>query len=233
MKAESKSNKPSTRGKAGAAQKSATRNQAGVTSRQQAEAQAALKDTLLDITKGLSLPGLLQSITERAVRLLNASGGGMYLNEPDQRRVRCVAEYKTSRSLLSTVIAYGDGASGRVAETGEPLMIEDYGTWSGRAAGFDEKRPSGAVICAPMKWQGQITGVFTVLRKKKFTRNELDLLTLFADHAAVAVENARLRASLMQDQKSAREANAKYRDLVERLPFVVYTAEVGANGVWQ
>lgn len=251
MKAEKKSSQPSTRGRSGASSGGkpsskrassapSTRTPLGVSARQQAEVLAALRDTLFDITKGLSLPDLLQSIVERAAKLLSASSGGMYLNEPDEQRVRCVVSYNTPRDYRGTVLAYGEGAAGRVIETGQPLMIGDYATWSGRAAFYEKERPFRAVICAPMQWQGRLTGAVTILREKKFTRKELDLLTLFADHAAVAVENAHLRDSLTRDlklreqeQESLRQVEEKYRELVERLPLVVYTSELGADGVWK
>jgi len=35
-----------------------------------------------------------------------------------------------------------------------------------------------------------------------------------------------------QAEESVREAESKYRNLVERLPQVIYTSELGANGVW-
>ena len=252
MNAEKKPNqKKSTRGKTGSNSggtaspkrtpaKTSSLMSAGVTARQQAEVLSALKETLLDITQGISLPDLLQSIVKRAVKLLNASGGGLYLNEPEQRQVRCVVSYKTLRDYSGTILAHGEGASGRVVETGKPLIIDDYTTWSGRAAFYEKERPFRAVVCAPMQWQGQLTGAVTILREKKFTRKDLGLLTLFADHAAVAVENARLRDSLTRDltlrqheQESLRRVEEKYRELVERLPLVVYTSELGMDGAWK
>jgi len=45
----------------------------------------------------------------------------------------------------------------------------------------------------PMIWQGQVSGVLTVnAPDRQFTQADAELLTLFADQATVAVENARL-----------------------------------------
>ncbi|GAB4546054.1 MAG: hypothetical protein Kow0063_40310 [Anaerolineae bacterium] len=163
--------------------------------RRRAEELDALQATVLDITTEHELSRLLETIVERAVRLLKGTGGGMYLCDPVKEEARCVVSYKISRDISGVVLKYGEGAAGQVAQTGQPLIIEDYRTWSGRAAVFEEGQPFTAVLSAPMVWQGQVTGVIHVLgdvESRRFTRDDLALLTIFANHAAVAVENARL-----------------------------------------
>ncbi len=161
--------------------------------RRRAEELAALHATSLDLTGTRDLAALLRIIIERAARLLDATGGGLYLCDPPQ--VRCVASYNTPQDYTGTVLKYGEGAAGVVAQTGKPLIIDDYRTWSGRAGVFEQDRPFRAVLSAPMIWQGKVTGVIHVLHDvetRRFTQADLDLLTLFANQAAIAVENARL-----------------------------------------
>lgn len=80
-----------------------------------------------------------------------------------------------------------------------------------------------------MTWQGQITGVIHVLDNKEarhFTQADLELLTLFANHAAIAVENTRLLERLQRysteleclvDERTRKlqESEKKYRQLIE------------------
>ncbi len=160
-----------------------------------AEMLAALHDILLDITISRDLPVLLRTLVERAARLLGASGGGLYLSDPDRREVRCVVSFNTARDFTGTVLKYGEGAAGAVAESGQPLLIDDYRTWAGRAEVYESDRPFRAVISVPMIWQGVVTGVIHVTHEgegRQFTQADLSLLTLFAGQAAIAVENARL-----------------------------------------
>ncbi len=160
---------------------------------------------MLDITTPHDLPTLLQTIVERAARLLDTPGGGLYLCDPDQKEVRCVVSYNTPYDYAGTVLKYGEGAAGAVAQTGEPLIVDDYRTWSGRAAVYEENHPFTAVLTTPMVWQGQVTGVIHVLHdveSRCFTQADLELLTLFANHAAIAVENARLYEKALQDAKT-------------------------------
>jgi PAS domain S-box-containing protein len=172
--------------------------------RRRAEELATLQATLLDVTAPHELPALLQTIVERAARLLNAAGGGMYLCDPIQEELRCVVSYNTSRDYTGTVLSYGEGASGTVALTGEPLIIDDYRTWPGRAAAFEEEQPFTAVLSTPMVWQDEVIGVIDLLddvEKRRFTQSDLELLTLFAEHAAIAVENGRLLQAEQEQRK--------------------------------
>jgi GAF domain-containing protein/anti-sigma regulatory factor (Ser/Thr protein kinase)/HAMP domain-containing protein len=171
------------------------RKRAEETLRRRARELELLQATVLDITRTHDLPTLLQTIVERAAYLLDAPSGGLYLCEPLQEQVHCVVSYNTLQDYTGTTLEYGEGAAGTVAQTGEPLIIDDYRTWSKRAAVYEEDQPFTAVLSAPMVWQGQVTGVIHVLEQgehRHFTQTDLELLTLFANHAAIAVENTRL-----------------------------------------
>jgi PAS domain S-box-containing protein len=164
--------------------------------RRKAQELTALQATVLDIT---SIPGdlqrLLDAIVERAVRLLGAGSGGLYLCDPKRREARCVVSHSTPQDFTGVVLKYGEGAAGTVAETGKPLIIDDYRKWEGRASVYEKDKPFGAVLSAPMLWQNQVTGVIHVMEESTvrcFTQADLELLMLFANHAAIAVQNARL-----------------------------------------
>jgi len=199
------------------------RKQAGEALRQRAEELAALQATVLEITAPHDLPSLLHTIVERAAHLLEANSGGLYLCDPSKEEVRCVVSYNTPSDYTGTVLKYGEGAAGVVAQTGKPLVIDDYRTWGGRAAAFDAEQPFMAVLSAPMIWQGQVTGVIHVLHSTEgrlFSQAELALLTQFANHAAVAVENARLYGDAQREiaeRKQAEEEIAENARLMEAL----------------
>lgn len=156
---------------------------------------AAIHAISLEITTSRDLTSLLEKIVESATRLLAAPVGGMYLCDAARNEVRCVVSYHTPADYTGVVLEYGEGSAGVVAQTGEPLIINDYRSWSGRAAIFDDDEPFTAVISAPLTWHGQVTGVLHVLDNadvRQFTPDDLKLLTLFANQAAVSLENARL-----------------------------------------
>jgi PAS domain S-box-containing protein len=187
----------------------------------------ALQRTVLDITSLPDLPTLLRTIVEHAAPLLDAKGGGLYLCEPDRQQVRCVVSYNTPEDYTGTTLSYGEGAAGTIALTGEPLIIDDYRTWPGRAAAFEDSQPFSAVLGVPMIWQGEVIGVIDLLQDTesvKFAQADLELLTLFAGHAAIAVQNARLYD---QAQKEIAERKKAAEELWRRTFQLIALRDVG------
>ena len=139
-----------------------------------------------------------------------------------------MVSYNTGTNAVGTVIKYGEGAAGIVATTGKPLIINDYRTWPGRAAVYETNQPFSAVLSVPMTWQGQVRGVIHVLDNKEarhFTQSDLKLLTLFADHAAIAIENTRYSATLerMVAERTAKLADSQHQLqlMADSLPAVI------------
>jgi PAS domain S-box-containing protein len=164
--------------------------------RRRAEALSALYDLSLDITAPLELPALLEKVVERAMKLLNAGGGSLSLVEPGQRALRVMVERSlAARGLAGTVFQFGEGALGTVAASGQPLIVDDYRAWEGRLPIHENTQPYIGVLSVPLIWQGDVTGVLQVLDntpERRFSREDQELLSLFAGQAAVAIENARL-----------------------------------------
>jgi PAS domain S-box-containing protein len=162
-------------------------------SRRQAEELAALYDVSLDIAAQLEIQQLLQTIVERAIRLLDAKGGGIYLYDPAKREVELQVSYGLSKDYTGTRLALGEGLSGKVAETGEPLMVDDYQRWEGRSPLW-EGEAIGGVLGIPLKRGDDLLGVLTIDHAPgtNFQEGDSRLATLFANQAAIAIENARL-----------------------------------------
>ncbi len=198
----------------------------------------ALQQTVLDVTARRELSGLLHDIVERAARLLEAQSGGMYLCDPEREEVRCVVSYNTPNDYTGTVLKYGEGAAGIVAQTKSPLIINDYRTWEGRATVFEEEQPFTAVLTVPMIWQDDVIGTIDVLDAGKdrwFTVADLELLTLFASHATIAVENARLYEQAHQNAEDRaillREVNHRVKNNLTAIVGLIRAARRRMDGM--
>jgi PAS domain S-box-containing protein len=171
------------------------RMRAEVAVRRQAEDLALLNASLLDVTRSYDLSALLHSLVERAAQLYEAQGGSLFLCHAERQELRCVVSYRTKHDYTGTVLNYGEGVSGVVAQTGESLIVDNYQTWPGRPTAHEQEQAFGALISVPMIWQNQANGVIHLFRAPgmpPFTVADLTLLTQLANHAAIAVENDRL-----------------------------------------
>ena len=82
---------------------------------------------------------------------------------------------------------------GRIAETGEPLLIPEVSPEQEWVADPDWIRRERVETFAghPLVCRGEVLGVLAVFSRKKFSEEEFSWLRTFADHAAVAIWNAR------------------------------------------
>ena len=184
-----------------------------ITERKQAEEKLqrdahemeALYKTSLEINAQPDISTLLQTIVERASGLLNAPMGGLYLMKPDGETLEVVVSHNLPKEYVGITLSLGEGVAGRVAQTGQPLMVEDYFAWEGRAKAFIEPLFL-RVLGVPLKMGDRILGVIIINDNKPgvFSEDEIRLVSLFADQAAIALENARLYGA-EQDQREFAE----------------------------
>jgi signal transduction histidine kinase/putative methionine-R-sulfoxide reductase with GAF domain len=178
--------------------------------RRQAEQLEALRQVGLELAAELDRDALLHSITSRAIELLDGTGGRLYLYRPDREILEPVVSIGPHSPPIGSVLRRGEGLSGKVWETGEPLIVDNYQTWEGRAAAYEDAMPLGIVGVA-IQWGEEFLGVLNVSVQtdppRTFSPVSAELLGLFATQAAIAIRNARLFADA---QEYARRMHALY-----------------------
>jgi PAS domain S-box-containing protein len=193
----------------------------------------ALREVGLELTAQLDLATLLRSISARAVELVGGSGGGVYLYRPDQDGLEWTMSVGFNTALLGTILRRGEGVSGKVWETGQPLIVDDYQHWEGRAATYDGY-PFTAVMAVPIRWGQDFLGVLNVNAGPPhiFSPADADLLSLFATQAAIAIRNARLYEQTRQDAETRaallREVNHRVKNNLTAIIGLLY-AEQGRD----
>lgn len=177
--------------------------------RQTRELQA-LYQTSLEINAQVNLPALLAALVERATRLLNVPMGALYMLQPDDQTLRLEYDYNLDRNYQGITLQIGEGLSGRVAQTGQTIAVEDYQHWDARAAAY-ESSSFQRVLAVPLKSGGKVIGVINLIDNKSigaWTEDELRLANLFADQVAIAVQNARLLEAERQKSAELARSNA-------------------------
>jgi signal transduction histidine kinase/DNA-binding response OmpR family regulator/HAMP domain-containing protein len=177
--------------------------------RRQNEYLAALHATMAEISAELELSRLLQAIVERAVMLLGASGGELAIYDEEQRELLVVISHNMDQDYAGTHLALGEGAMGHVAQTHQPLIVEDYLKWEGQSP----KYASGslhATLAVPLLVSGRLVGAINIADadpRRQFSPADARLLNLFGPQAAIAIENARLYTSAQEAREAAEAAN--------------------------
>ncbi|MBP7688924.1 MAG: GAF domain-containing protein, partial [Thermoflexales bacterium] len=158
-----------------------------------AQHMAALYATSLEVNAQPDLPSLLKSIVERAADLLKAPMAGLYLVNPDSETLTLVVNLNINSVSLGIQLRFGEGVAGRVAQSGQPLMIDDYRAWAGRSPHFTNPEFT-RVLGVPLKSGQRVIGVIDIddPQPGAFSAEDVRLVSLFADQAAIAIEKARL-----------------------------------------
>jgi transcriptional regulator with GAF, ATPase, and Fis domain len=152
-----------------------------------------LRQIGLELTAQLDLKTLLHSMTLHAVRLLEAQRGGFFLYRPDLDALEWVAAIGFENPMIGSTLRRGEGLSGKVWETGMPLVVDDYHQWAGRSTQYDQVA-GHALIGVPVQWGGEILGVLAISTNspRTFSTTDAELLNLLTTQAAIAIRNANL-----------------------------------------
>jgi len=187
--------------------------------RREREYLAALHETTLGIVCNLDLEALLKTLIERAQGLAGGNSAFIYLPRPGGEVIERRYYTSTFPGLQSSVLRRGEGLAGKVWQSEEPMMVEDYRSWKGQAADFAD-HPLGPVLGVPLKSGSDVTGIIGVTRppgSPPFQQEELDQMIRFAQLASIALDNARLHTSLQQELAERRRAEAELQKAYQTL----------------
>jgi len=162
--------------------------------RRQAEQLEALRQVSQDLAALRDLDTLLQHIVEQAIQLLGVDAGGMYLYRPEREVLEYVVTVGEQPTRLGVTLERGEGLSGKVWTTSEPLIVDDYRNWSGKSPKWSDF-PIGSAVGVPIQWGDEFLGalnLWTGNTQRRFTSQDATLLSQFAAQAAIAIQNARL-----------------------------------------
>jgi diguanylate cyclase (GGDEF)-like protein len=154
----------------------------------------ALRATIADITSELEISKLLDTILERAIRLLNADGGDFCVYDPDEENLQVVASRNISEDYNGSIIQIGHGAAGLAAQNRETIVLDDYSEWKDKLEKYDDSGIHAAMV-SPMIVADRLIGTIGIFQddpKNRFNEDNRKMLGMFAQHAAIAMDNAML-----------------------------------------
>ncbi len=179
---------------------------------------AALHETSLAIMAGLNLEDTLQTVAQRAMTLIGAAYGWLYLVDKERDEIVARVAAGRYRKFLGHRMKRGEGLAGKVWATGKPLIVDHYASWPGRSPDY-ESDPAGPTMGMPLKSGDEVIGILGLAREPSaapFTNEEIEQLTLFAQLASMALENVRLYEEAKRELAERTRAQTVLRDSEER-----------------
>ncbi|HLX33614.1 MAG TPA: ATP-binding protein [Candidatus Limnocylindrales bacterium] len=155
---------------------------------------------------------LLETVVNETRDALRASVSSLYLLDRDGLNLTLAATNGLDRYQIGRAqVPFGEGITGRVAASREPLVITDVGKdprflW---VRGIDQRRFVASMLSVPLVWNDRTVGVLNVQTEhhRDFAESDVAHLRAIADLLAGIVEKGRL-----QQEAEARAAELKQID---------------------
>jgi diguanylate cyclase (GGDEF)-like protein len=184
---------------------------------------AALHDANLELSASLEPSTLLNSVLDRAMLLLKADAGRVYLVKSDSSTLKL--ESARGLGLQIDTVPFGQGLSGRIAELNQSMIIADYKTWQHNIPGAGSQWRSS--IGVPLRRGEHLIGTLVVADTQvtnRYTTTDLEILERFAALATVALENARLFDTAKTAQIEAQASRLEAHRRAQQLEAVYHTS---------
>ncbi len=198
--------------------------------REQLEALYAADEALY---RNLFLDQVLNALVESAVNLLHADKGSLLVIDKTQNRlIPQVAYGFLPETIQRLALPLGEGIAGLVAQTGEPILVEDVTKDPRVSRSITDAEGICSFMQVPIRVGGEIFGTFSAdfLAPRTFEEDELRLLMSLAQRAAQAIQNAQLYERT-QEQAVIEERNRLARELHDAVTQTLFSASLIAEAL--
>lgn len=176
------------------------------------------------INLSLNLQKTLDYIAKMATEITNTESCSLrLLDDENKNKLLIRAGHNLSGEYMRKgPLEMGEGVGGYVAEHAEPVAIGDIR--KDKRVDYNEfLKNEGliALLSVPIKSKIRVIGLISVYKKSphEFEQNDIDLLSAFANHVSVAIENAKLYDTIKKNYLETIETLAltiEARDLYTR-----------------
>jgi diguanylate cyclase (GGDEF)-like protein len=157
--------------------------------------RALLFDIVRASASEQALDAVLGDIAARVGKALHLRECMLFLVDAETRRLTLRAAYGFDRpgELLERIVLFDEDALGKVAQLGDPILIDDLAALDSGAL-WDPIPLSGSIAILPVVHHGKTTGVMATTRTgtSAFSKVETGLLEAISDQLGLAIRHTQL-----------------------------------------
>jgi signal transduction histidine kinase len=202
----------------------------------EAETRLAERQSVLAVTRALvtemSLPTLLEFIMVQAQYLANAEGAAVFLFSEDGNYLEQRIPSNSQPPVTGIRLPVKGSLAGMAVTTGHAQVSNDALTDLRTSALREGIKPANlyCLLQAPLSVRGKALGTLAVWNKRDdvFTLDDVRLIGLFADQAALAIHNAQILAH-ERELAALRERHRLARDIHDSVIQSLYSITLAAR----
>lgn len=219
-----------------------------VTERKRAEERIAQQQRELNeihrigaiASSSLDLDRVLSLILESTTKAINASAGMIFLKNPASDHLTWGAALGLSEEFVyefkEKPIQMGEGLTGTIAQTGEPILIVENSSQDPRVVRPVIRREGlNSFLGVPIMAMGELIGVMNVLTRApaQLSAQDMAFCAAIGSQVGLAIQNAQLYAAQQQTEAALREAIDQREMLATHAPGVIYQCRLRPDGTFQ
>jgi adenylate cyclase len=182
------------------------------------------------VNSSLQVEDVLRIVMDTIIKLTGAERGFLMLRDDKDELTMRVARNWEQESIQDSDFAISKTVINRVSSE-KKAIVTTNAQEDPRFGGQESIIAYGlrSIICVPLIVKDEFTGVFYAdnrIQSGIFTESERDLLAAFGDHAAVAIENARLFESIQKTLAEVTELKNMMDNIFSSIASGVITADL-------
>jgi len=182
------------------------------------------------INSSLELDEVLRIVMDNIIKLTEAERGFLMLRDESGQMSTRIARNWEQESLNQSEYAVSRTVIQRVIDSGEAILTtnaQEDPRFGGQESiiAFNLR----SILCVPLKVKNDLIGVIYAdnrIRSGIFTESERDMLGAFSNQAAIAIDNARLFASLRRTLAEVTELKNMMDNIFASIASGVITADI-------
>jgi len=193
--------------------------------------------TLIDIAeavnRSLDLEETLNHSLEKTLQVLGIEAGGIYLYDAKTEKLMLAAYrgYPPEVARQMDKLAVGEGFNGFVAQSCQPLVVDEISTDVRLARTNILQAGMHSLVSVPLRAKDKLVGTLfaTTYEQRKFSDQDINLLTSIGYQVGVAIENALLYGQAQQ-LAALEERSRLARELHDSVTQALYSQTLLVEG---
>ena len=171
------------------------------------------------VSESLNIHHVLNQAIDNVMDVTRCDVAWIFLVDEERNELSLVTHRGTSEELAREVdkLRIGEGFNGRVAESGEPLYVEDASRDPRLTREIISKYKIRSTLIVPMSSKNKVNGTICIAmyRLREFQSEEVELLSAIGYQIGIAVENANLYQQERSITQQLQVSEERYRGIFE------------------